>query len=172
MSTRSWFARNKWPLIGLPIAAVALLAAVWFLANPADRVEVFGPTHIFEAEELIELEGITIDGVEAELVTSDPGYEILGARFVLVTADALITSPDTTLLCSPPLVSQETGEEFRTVYLSPWDFDPDRPMADGCVGDSDGDPSYLMYVIPEGLRGDFVLRLEDLPTPIGIRLTL
>lgn len=172
MSARSWLSRNRWPLIGLPIAAVALLAAIWFLANPADRVQVFGPTQVFEADELIELEGITIDGVEAELVTSDPGYEITDARFLLVTADALITSPDTVLLCSPPLVSQETGEEFRTVYLSPWGFDPDRPLAGGCIGDSEGDPSYLMYVIPDGLHGEFVLRLEDLPTPIGIRLTL
>lgn len=165
---QAWLRANRWAFVALPIAIFALALAAWFIAIRPTAVDAGDTATRVDIDDTFTLGSTTINDMSVSFHRPDTDEPMDGVDVVLITVDA--DAPDDAIynchielrhLGDPQLTFRPT---LKNVGLT-----GDAGMTSGCVGSSlEESDEHLVFLIPEGLTGDFALRFLDPDQPVEV----
>ena len=166
MST--WLRANRWALIALPIAIIAFIVAVWLIAIRPTVIETGGTAKHVDISDTFQLEETTVTDMSVSFQRPATEEPMAGVEVVLIAVEA-DAPEEATYNChvelrhngDPALVFRPTSMELGLTG--------DASFTSNCVGSpSEESDEYLVFLIPEGLTGDFALVFLDPAQPVEV----
>ncbi|MBV0895503.1 hypothetical protein [Microbacterium sp. NC79] len=167
----SWMRANRWALMTLPIAITAFVLAVWLIAIRPTIVQTGGTATRVNISDTFKLEETTVTDMSVSFQRPATDEPMIGVEVVLIAVDA-DAPEDATYNChvelrhdqDPTLVFRPTSMELGLTG--------EASFTSNCVGSpSEQSDEYLVFLIPEGLTGNFTLIFLDPDQPVEVEFS-
>ncbi len=167
----TWMRTNRWAFIALPIAIAAFVLAVWLIAIRPTLVLTGDGAIRVDIDDTFSLGTTTVTDMSVMFQRPETDEPMDGVEVLIIRVDA--DTPEGALYnCHIEL--HHNGDPalvFRATSMS-LGLTGDADVASNCVGMQDeATDEYLVFLIPEGLTGDFTLRFLDLEEPVEVEFS-
>ena len=163
-----WMRSNRWAFIAGPVAAAALMLSVWLIAIAPTAVAT-GETAIrVELSDTFRLGETTVTDMSVSFQRPATDEPMIGVEVVVVAVSA-DTPDDAIYNCHIELRhDRDPALTFRPTSMDVG-LTGDASFTANCVGSPSAEgQEYLVFLIPEGLSGDFSLRFLDPDQPVEV----
>lgn len=163
----AWLQANRWAFIALPITVAVFVIAVWFFAIRPTVVANGGTATKFGIGDTIMVGTTTLTNLSVQYQLPAAAEPMTGTEVMAFTVESE-QGDDAMYLCHIELTRNgDPRLTFRPTSLDVG-LTGDAAYASNCIGSDTKAIEYLVFLIPEGLTGDFSLRFLDPDQPVEV----